>query len=99
MKRGSSIVALCLCLCLVTLRAADPAGPVLWTAKQLADFEKNIRSSVDPARHLGIERLLDSATLIYRDGPSEAEVHQKLADFIVVRQGAGAVMEIGRAHV
>ena len=90
MKRGSVLVALFLFL--VPLQAADPTGPVLWTARQLADFEKTIRSSVDPARHLGIERLLDSATLIYRDGPSEAEVHQKLADFITVRAGEGEIV-------
>ena len=94
MKRGSLLVAFFLFL--VPLQAADPTGPVLWTAKQLADFEKTIRSSVDPARHLGIERLLDSATLIYRDGPSEAEVHQKLADFITVRSGEGEIVIGGK---
>jgi mannose-6-phosphate isomerase-like protein (cupin superfamily) len=36
--------------------------------------------------------LLDSATLIYRDGPSEAEVHRTLADFITVRSGEGEVV-------
>ena len=72
--------------------AADPQAPIHWTAQQLADLEKKISSSVDPARHLGLERLLDSATLIYRDGPSEAEVHQKLADFITIRSGEGEVL-------
>ena len=52
-----------------------------WPAQQIADLEKKIAGNVDPARHLGLERFLDGATLIYRDGPSEAEVHQKLADF------------------
>ncbi|HEX5111131.1 MAG TPA: hypothetical protein VFV95_21915 [Vicinamibacterales bacterium] len=74
------------------LRAADPQTPVHWSASQLAATEAKIKSSVDPARHLGLERLLDSATLIYRDGPSEAEVHQKLADFITVRAGEGEVV-------
>jgi mannose-6-phosphate isomerase-like protein (cupin superfamily) len=94
MTRGSLLIALCLFL--VPVQAADPTGPVLWTAKQLADVEKSIRSSVDPARHLGIERLLDSASLIYRDGPSEAEVHEKLADFITVRSGDGEIVIGGR---
>ena len=74
------------------LRAADPQTPVHWSASQLAATEAKIKSSVDPARHLGLERLLDSATLIYRDGPSEAEVHQKLPDFITVRAGEGEVV-------
>ena len=85
-------VALLLVPILVPLRAADPTSPVLWTAKQLAETEARIRGAVDPARHLGVERLLDSATLIYRDGPSEAEVHQKLADFITVRAGDGEIV-------
>jgi mannose-6-phosphate isomerase-like protein (cupin superfamily) len=79
-------------LCLAPLQAADPTTPILWTAKQLSDTEAKIRGSVDPARHLGVERLLDSATLIYRDGPSEAEVHLKLADFITVRAGEGEIV-------
>ena len=79
-------------LFLVPLQAADPPTPVIWTAKQLADTETKIRGAVDPARHLGLERLLDSATLIYRDGPSEAEVHLKLADFITVRSGEGEIV-------
>jgi len=74
------------------LRAADPQTPIHWSASQLAATEAKIKSSVDPARHLGLERLLDSATLIYRDGPSEAEVHEKLADFITVRAGEGEVV-------
>lgn len=64
----------------------------MWTAQQMAELEAKIASAVDPARHLGLERLLDSATLIYRDGPSEAEVHETLADFITVRDGQGEVL-------
>ena len=77
------------------IAAVSPAAsqaPILWTAQQLADPEKKISSNVDPARHLGAQRLTDGATLIYRDGPSEAEVHQKLSDFITVRSGEGEVL-------
>jgi mannose-6-phosphate isomerase-like protein (cupin superfamily) len=69
-----------------SLGAADPQTPIHWTAKQMADLEAKIKSSVDPSRHLGLERLL------HRDGPSEAEVHLKLADFITVRSGEGEVV-------
>jgi mannose-6-phosphate isomerase-like protein (cupin superfamily) len=79
-------------LFLVPLHAADPTTPILWTARQLADVEAKVRASVDPAGHLGLERLLDSATFIYRDGPSEAEAHQKLADFISIRSGEGEIV-------
>ena len=58
--------------------------------------KRRFAPSVDPARHLGLDRLLDSATLIYRDGPSEAEVHLKLADFITVRSGEGEIVIGGK---
>jgi DNA-binding beta-propeller fold protein YncE len=74
------------------LHSADPNVVVVWRAKDLAALETKIKGNVDPARHLGLERLLDSGTLIYRDGPSEAEVHIRLADFISVRSGEGAVI-------
>src|SRR5687768_4204262 len=75
----------------LALRAQDPGQPIVWTASQMAALESAIKGKVDPARHLGLERLLASATLIYRDGPSEAEIHSTLADFITVRAGEGAV--------
>jgi mannose-6-phosphate isomerase-like protein (cupin superfamily) len=87
-----AVLLLVLICATVPLRAADPSVPVHWSAAQIAGIETRIAGSVDPARHLGIERLLDSATLIYRDGPSEAEVHRTLADFITVRSGGGEVV-------
>jgi sugar lactone lactonase YvrE len=73
------------------IRAQDPSAPIVWTAKDLAALETKIKGAVDPARHLGLERLLASGTLIYRDGPSEAEIHTTLADFITVRSGEGYI--------
>jgi sugar lactone lactonase YvrE/mannose-6-phosphate isomerase-like protein (cupin superfamily) len=77
--------------------AQQPTGtaqqPIVWSAKQLAELEKKIASNIDPARHLGLERMVEGgATLIYRDGPSEAEVHTRLADFITIRSGEGQVL-------
>ena len=77
-------------LFMATVAAAQQ--PMLWSAKDMAALEKKIGSNVDPARHLGLERMVDGATLIYRDGPSEAEVHTKLADFITIRSGEGEVL-------
>ena len=77
---------------------AAAQGAQHWTAAQVADLERKIAASVDPARHLGLERFLDGATLIYRDGPSDAEVHETLADFISVRAGEGEVV-VGGAIV
>ncbi len=78
---------------LCTASIATAQQPILWSAKQIADLEKKIASNVDPARHLGLERLIEGgATLIYRDGNSEAEVHTKQADFITIRSGEGEVL-------
>jgi mannose-6-phosphate isomerase-like protein (cupin superfamily) len=71
-------------------------GPLLWSAKQLEDAEAKARSTVDPTFHRGVQRLTDSATLIYRDGPSEAEAHTDRADFIVVRGGSGTMLIGGK---
>lgn len=87
MRRWLIVLAL-----LVTARAAAAQEARLWTAAELAALEKEAAAGVDPARHLGAERLLPTATLIYRDGPSEAEMHEMLADFIVVRSGEGEVL-------
>ena len=90
MKRIVPAVALVLTTGIVT---AQQPGPILWSAQQLAELERKISANVDPARHLGLERMIEGgATLIYRDGPSEAEVHTKLADFITVRSGQGDVL-------
>lgn len=35
---------------------------------------------------------MDSASVIYRDGPSEAEAHTDRADFIIIREGSGAIL-------
>jgi hypothetical protein len=44
------------------LHSADPNVVVVWRAKDLAALETKIKGNVDPARHLGLERLLDSGT-------------------------------------
>jgi len=88
MKRPLLAVALVL-----TASIATAQQPILWSAKQIADLEKKIAANVDPARHLGLERMVEGgATLIYRDGNSEAEVHTKQADFITIRSGEGEVL-------
>jgi mannose-6-phosphate isomerase-like protein (cupin superfamily) len=87
-------------LVVVTALALPPAataqGPLVWSAKQLEDAEAKARSTVDPKFHRGVQRLTDSATLIYRDGPSEAEAHTDRADFIVVRSGSGTMLIGGK---
>src|SRR5262249_51877837 len=49
-----------------------------------------------PERHLGTERMLDSAFVAFRNGSGEAELHEKLADLIIVHSGSGTVLIGGK---
>lgn len=77
---------------LASVQAADPAQPRFWSSSQLKDVDQKAASKLNPERHLGTERLLDSAFVAFRNGSGEAELHQKLADLIIVRSGSGAVL-------
>lgn len=81
---------------LLPIRAADPKMPVFWSASQLNETEKTLPPKVNPERHLATERLMDSAFILYRVGPSEGEVHQSQGDMIIVRSGEGAVLVGGK---
>jgi len=81
---------------LAALQAADPTKALYWSASQLKDADKSANSKLNPERHLGTERLIDSAFIAFRNGPGEAELHEKLADLIIVRSGQGAVLVGGK---
>lgn len=81
---------------LIKLQAADPAQPMFWSASQQKDFDKSAFSKLNSERHLGTERLLDSAFVAYRNGPGEAEIHVKQADLLVIRSGEGTVLVGGQ---
>lgn len=82
--------------CFAALQAADPNQPMFWSASQLKDVDKKANAKLNPERHLGTERLLDSAFVAFRNGSGEAELHEKLADLIIVRSGEGAVLIGGK---
>ena len=90
------ITLLLVIACLIRLQGADPAAPVVWSASKLADVSKQLPGRVNPETHLGTERLMDSAFILYRNGPSMAEIHDTLADFIVIREGKGAILMGGK---
>ncbi|HEY6341943.1 MAG TPA: hypothetical protein VIY49_10660 [Bryobacteraceae bacterium] len=81
---------------LIAVRAADPVEPMFWSASQLKEADKSANSKLNAERHLGTERLLDSAFIAFRNGSGEAELHEKLADLIIVRSGQGAVLVGGK---
>ena len=82
--------------CLVSLQAADPSQPMFWSASQQKDFDKTAFSKLNAERHLGTERMLDSAFVAYRNGNGEAEIHVKQADLLLIRSGEGTVLVGGK---
>jgi mannose-6-phosphate isomerase-like protein (cupin superfamily) len=83
-------------LSVFALQAADPAQAVFWSSSQQKDFNKNAQAKLNLDRHLGTERLMDSAFVAYRNGPGEAEIHEKLADLLLIREGEGTVLLGGK---
>ena len=76
----------------VSVRAADPDKPVFWSAAQNKDFDKKATAKLNEERHLGTERLMDSAFVAFRNGSGEAELHVKQADLLLIRSGSGTVL-------
>ena len=76
--------------------AGDPTTPVFWSAKQMADLGAQTGTRVNPDTHNAGARLIASASLIYRVGDSGSEIHEKLADFISVLEGEGAILIGGK---
>jgi mannose-6-phosphate isomerase-like protein (cupin superfamily) len=83
-------------VCLLPLRAADPVQPLFWSASQNKNFDKKAEAKLNAERHLGTERLLDSAFIAFRNGNGEAEIHVKQADLLLIRSGEGTVLVGGR---
>src|SRR5205085_12466457 len=90
------IVILIALVCLARLSAADPAQPLFWSAAQQKGFDKQAESKLNAERHLGTERLLDSAFVAFRNGNGEAELHEKQADLLLIRSGEGVVIVGGK---
>src|ERR1700733_2317428 len=78
-----------------SLWAANPSVVVVWSASQMKAIDQKLAANVNPQTHVGVERLMDSAIVVHRVGPSGAEIHTKEADFIVVEAGEGTVLAGG----
>jgi mannose-6-phosphate isomerase-like protein (cupin superfamily) len=80
----------------LALPAADPSQPMFWSFAQQKDFDKLALSKLNADRHLGTERLIDSAFVAYRNGSGEAEIHEMQADLLLIRSGEGTVLVGGK---
>ena len=74
----------------------DPATPIFWSARQMANLGEEAGTRVSPDTHMAGVRLVQSASMIYRAGDSGSEIHEKQADFISVLEGEGAILVGGK---
>jgi len=65
---------------------------MFWSAAQNKEFDQKATAKLNAERHLGMERLLDSAFVAFRNGSGEPELHVKQADLLLIRSGSGAVL-------
>ena len=76
--------------------AGDPATPVFWTAAQMKEIDSRLAARQDPVTHNAGARLIASANVIYRTGPSQSEIHEKQGEIIFIREGEGAILVGGK---
>ena len=76
--------------------AANPPDPVFWSAQHIKELGDAMKARVDPNTHNAGMALIPSANLIYREGDSGSEVHEKLAEIIFVHEGEGAIQVGGK---
>ena len=62
----------------------------------MKEIDTGLSTRVSPQTNMAGERLLASANVIYRTGNSGSEIHEKLADFIFVREGEGNILIGGK---
>ena len=75
---------------------SDPKTPVYWSARQLKDLSTQMSTRVNAQTHNAAQPLIASANLIYRNGNSGGEIHEKLSDFIFVHEGQGSILIGGK---
>jgi mannose-6-phosphate isomerase-like protein (cupin superfamily) len=76
--------------------AGDPKTPVFWSAQRMKEIDAATAARVSPQTHNAGQSLIASANVIYRNGDSSSEIHEKFADFIFVREGEGAILIGGK---
>jgi mannose-6-phosphate isomerase-like protein (cupin superfamily) len=82
-------------VCAFSLWGANPSTVVVWSAGQMKSIDQKLAAKVNPQTHVAVERLMDSAIVVHRVGPSGAEIHTKEGDFIFVEAGEGTVLAGG----
>jgi mannose-6-phosphate isomerase-like protein (cupin superfamily) len=77
-------------------QVADPNTSVFWSGQRIKELAATLKPRVNPETHNAAMSLIGSANLIYREGESGSEVHEKVADFIFVHEGEGTILIGGK---
>ena len=94
------LTAVLLSVALLPLQAADPTGAILWTGCQLDGLHKEVGTHMDQTRggmNLLMKEAKANAMVFHREGNGHSEIHEKLADFPILRAGEGTVVVGGKA--
>jgi mannose-6-phosphate isomerase-like protein (cupin superfamily) len=90
------VTGITLLLC-VPVFAADPTGSMQWSAGEFRALAKTLATKMDETKS-GAQPILTKPThnalVFHREGTGEAEIHERFADFLVVRSGEG-VFQVG----
>lgn len=89
---------LCLfAIALFPLGAADPPGFMYWSASELKGFAKTLSPKID-AKKAASQQLANFGNhvvmIAHREGSGEAELHEKMVDFMIVESGE-ATLAVG----
>lgn len=74
----------------------DSSTSVFWSAQRIKELAGTLKPRVNPDTHNAAMGLNGTANLIYREGDSGSEVHEKVADFIFVHEGEGSILIGGK---
>jgi mannose-6-phosphate isomerase-like protein (cupin superfamily) len=59
-------------------------------------IDARLAGQQNPATHNAGARLIPSANVIYRTGPSQSEIHEKQGEIIFIREGEGTIVVGGK---
>lgn len=83
----------------VFLCAADPAGFVYWSSKDLKGFEQKLKPKINQLK-VATQQLgawgNHTASVAHREGDGEAELHETMTDFFVVQTGEATLVVGGQ---
>jgi mannose-6-phosphate isomerase-like protein (cupin superfamily) len=82
-------------LILIPMFAADPPGVVVWKASELKAKDKELAGKMSD-KHIASETLATFGNhltmLAHREGDGEVEVHDKMADVLVIQSGEATLI-------